>query len=100
MIAAVTNGNPKTSQGKKDLHLAVISAVAKPWILMARIQDIRGSNPDHPKYKKWAVVVAQLVEWSLLTPEVRSLNPLIGKLYITYLLSTVLKICRKRPELA
>ena len=40
----------------------------------------------------WAVVVAQLVEWSLPIPEVRSLNPVIGKnLYILniWLLSTV-----------
>ena len=27
----------------------------------------------------WAVVVAQLVEWSLSIQEVRSLNPVIGK---------------------
>ena len=38
-----------------------------------------------------AVVVAQLVEWSLPTPKVRSLNPVIGKLHIAYILSTVLK---------
>ena len=37
-----------------------------------------------------AVVVAQLVERSLLIPEVRSLNPVIGKnLLIICLLSTV-----------
>ena len=29
--------------------------------------------------KLLAVVVAQLVEWSLLVPEVRSSNPVIGK---------------------
>ena len=39
----------------------------------------------------WAVVVAQLVERSLPTPEVCCSNPVIGKPYITYLLSTVLK---------
>ena len=38
-----------------------------------------------------AVVVAQLVERSLPTPEDRSSNPVIGKIYIEYLLSTVLK---------
>ena len=34
----------------------------------------------------WAVVVAQLVEQSLLTPEVHGLNPVIGeiKLSIVY----------------
>ena len=29
-----------------------------------------------------AAVVNQLVEWSLLTPEFRGLNPVISKLYI------------------
>ena len=28
-----------------------------------------------------AVAVTQLVEWSLPTPEIRGLNPIIGKLY-------------------
>ena len=28
---------------------------------------------------QWAVVVAQLVEWSIPIPEVRSSNPVIGK---------------------
>ena len=32
------------------------------------------------KQNIWAVVVAQLVERSLPTPEVRGLNPVIGKL--------------------
>ena len=31
---------------------------------------------------RWAVVVAQLVEWSLLTPEVRSSNAIIGKIIL------------------
>ena len=40
----------------------------------------------------WDVVVAQLVERSLATPEFRGLNPAIGKIYIEQcLLSTVLK---------
>ena len=30
----------------------------------------------------WEVVVAQLVERSLPTPEVRGLNPVIGKIYL------------------
>ena len=38
-----------------------------------------------------AVVVAQLVAWSHLIPEVRGLNPVIGKNYIEHLLSTLLK---------
>ena len=32
----------------------------------------------------WAVVVAQLAEWSLLAPVVRSSNPVIGKIYIEH----------------
>ena len=50
---------------------------------------------------KYAVVVAQLVEYLLLTPEVRSSNPVIGKLlYWTFicLLSTVLKRKNKEKE--
>ena len=31
----------------------------------------------------WAVVVAQLVEWSLPTPDIRSLNPKICKILST-----------------
>ena len=38
-----------------------------------------------------AVVVGQLVEWSHLTTKVRGSNPVIVKLYITFVLSTVLK---------
>ena len=32
----------------------------------------------------WEVVVAQLVEQSLPTPEVRGSNPVIGKIYLYY----------------
>ena len=35
----------------------------------------------------WAVVVVQLVERSLPTPEVRGSNPVIGKIYIEQLLT-------------
>ena len=37
------------------------------------------------------MVVAQLVERSLPTPEVRGLNPVIDKIYSKHLLSTELK---------
>ena len=54
-----------------------------------------------------AVVVAQLVEWSLPTPEVRSSKPVIGKLLyrIFNCLPTVnfiekTKIKKKRPGMA
>ena len=54
---------------------------------------------DLPRYQyckhfcSLAVVVAQLVEQSLPTPEIRRLNPVIGKIYILNIcfLSTVLK---------
>ena len=59
------------------------------------------------QYLNRAVVVAQLVERSLPTPEARGSNPFIGKIYIehlfTCLLSTVLKTMnrnKKRPGMA
>ena len=49
------------------------------------VNDITPASP-------WAVVVAQLVERSLATPEVRGSNPAIGKIDIEqFLLSAVLK---------
>ena len=39
----------------------------------------------------WAVVVAQLVEQLLTTPEVRGSNPVICKIYIERLQSSVFK---------
>ena len=44
-----------------------------------------------------AVVVAQLVEQSIPTPEVRGFNLVIGKLYITYV-SSVLKRRNKEKD--
>ena len=50
---------------------------------------------------EFAVVVAQLVEWSLPIPEVRSLNPVISKklfiLNICLLCIEKTKIKKKRP---
>ena len=44
------------------------------------------------KLRCWAVVVAELVDQSLLTPDVRGSNPVIGKSYIEHCLrSTVLE---------
>ena len=37
------------------------------------------------KYKEWAVVVTQLVEQSLLTPEIPASNPVIGIILSTKL---------------
>ena len=47
------------------------------------------------KTPSWTVVVAQLVLWLLPTPEIRGLNPVIGKFLFrtfVYRLSFVLKI--------
>ena len=44
------------------------------------------------------MVVDQLVEQLLLTPEVRDSNPVIGKIYIERLLSTVLKKTKKTKK--
>ena len=43
--------------------------------------------------KRWAVVVAQLAERSLLTPEIRISNPINGKI-----LSTICTIKNKKVE--
>ena len=45
------------------------------------------TSPVNTNNLKWAVFVAQLVEGSLPTPEVRGSNPVIGKLYLYYLYS-------------
>ena len=47
--------------------------------------------PPCGPHKIWAVVVAQLVERSLPLAEVCGSNPVIGKIYIEHLLSTLLK---------
>ena len=44
------------------------------------------------------VVVAQLVERLLAIPEVRSLNPVIGKFYIEHLFSCLLSTVLKRQK--
>ena len=56
---------------------------------------------------KRAVVVAQLVEWLLSKPEVRGLNPVIGKnlfIYWTFVYCQLciekMKIKKKRPGMA
>ena len=51
-----------------------------------------------------AVVVAQMVERSIPTPEVHGSNPVVGKLYITYTYTVncieKTKIMKKRPGMA
>ena len=44
------------------------------------------------------MVVAQLVKWSLPTLEMPGSNPVNGKLYITYLLSNVLKRQKEKKK--
>ena len=46
-------------------------------------------------------VVAQLVEWLLPTPDIRGLNPVIGKIYIERLLDVNYREkTKKRPVMA
>ena len=45
---------------------------------------IRSSNNATQIVVSWAVAVAQLVEQLLTIPEVRSSNPVIGKIYIEH----------------
>ena len=53
---------------------------------------------------KWAVVVAQLIERSLLRPEIRGSNPVIGKILSTKLSANCIiekpKIKKKRLGMA
>ena len=59
---------------------------------------MRRFNSDHKSFDG-AVVMAQLVEQLRLTPEVCSLNPVIGKIYVEHcLLPTVLKRRNKVKE--
>ena len=44
-----------------------------------RDQVVRDTPGIKSGLNLWAVVVAQLVEWSLPTPEIRGSNPSIGK---------------------
>ena len=48
--------------------------------------------------KMGEVVVAQLVERSLLIPEVRVLDPVIGKIYIEHLFTCLLSNVLKRQK--
>ena len=51
----------------------------------------------------WAVIVAQLVERSLTTPEVRGLNPIIGKFLcraFVYCELYCIEKTKKRPGMA
>ena len=56
------------------------------------------------KQKVWAVVVTQLVDRLLPTPEVHRSNPVIGNFYIEHLFTInyieKTKIKKKRPEMA
>ena len=72
------------------------------WITFVT-DDLNMSTKIH----QWAVGVAQLVERSLPIPEVRSLNPVIGKklyLYCTFVYCQLCiektKIKEKRPGMA
>ena len=47
---------------------------------MCENRSFRDSNIDQMENRSGAVVVAQLEKWSLPTPEVCSLNQVIGKI--------------------
>ena len=68
-------------------------------VLPSRVTALQRANED----KKWTVVVAQLVERSLPTPEVRGLIP-IGEInidqYSTNCNLEKTKINKKRPGMA
>ena len=49
-----------------------------------RKTDRKIKNGIYKQKKRVAVVVSQLVVWSLAIPEVRGSNPIIGKIYIDY----------------
>ena len=48
-------------------------------------------------YLTWAVVVAQLAERSLPTPEIRGSNPAFGKILLTVYCQLALKRRKTRP---
>ena len=57
-------------------------------------------NVEHlarPK-QRWVEVVAQLVEWSLLTPEARGSNLVIGKLFYTIFICLPVTVLKRRKE--
>ena len=78
------------------------------------IEQATGLSKEHPKgtflgvnthwaRNGWAVVMAQLVERLLTTPEVRSSNPVIDKnVYWTFTVNWIekMKMKKKRPGLA
>ena len=67
------------------MHFTVASNLCKRFSSASlgtlKIQLILSTNRV-----SWAVVVTQLVKWSLPTPEVHSSNPVIGKIYINRIL--------------
>ena len=53
-------------------------------------KELNGWSFSLPKIVSWwVVVVVQLAKWSILIPEVRSLNPVIGKINIEHLFTVV-----------
>ena len=68
-----------------QIHLLFFLHIFKIIKSSAKVQILEGKGRQN-----WAVVVAQLVERSLPIPEVRGLNPVIGKnlfIYIEHLLT-------------
>ena len=60
--------------------------------------QFRRSKLENGKVWLKFVHVGQLVELSLPTPEVRDTNPVVGKIYIEHLRSTVLRVNNKEKR--
>ena len=60
--------------------------------------QFRRSKLENGKVWLKFVHVGQLVELSLPTPEVRGTNPVVGKIYIEHLRSTVLRVNNKEKR--
>ena len=95
-----------SQKNNNNLHLLALSMGCRvlEWLVVWHCQEKKTAIPikvdlldeDWPSGRNWEqtiepAVVAQLVEWSLPTPEVHGLNPVIGKILFMYSLSTVLK---------
>ena len=95
-IVVVTNyfyGSGWDSDGR-----AIVFDTRGLWFKISHRQNLISNI-----FTVWAVVVAQLVERSLLTPEVRGSNPVIGNnLYWIFSVNCIekTKIKKKRPGLA
>ena len=85
---------------ERKLKLELIKA--KNWVSYRALQNVSvwGKNRCLTHTHRLAVVVAQLVEQSLATPEVRGSKPVKVEFLFIYSLATVFKNSKKRPGMA